>query len=141
MSHVNIYIYIYIYVRVHLSNLSSAYLESWTPAQASAYTCAHMSARISGAARTQRDAPHRRPAERVEDACGGAPQGRKAAHTYSNVVTDAVFHAPMFALNADGDWSDWNACEPKPPGPRRWEGLARFGTDAWAPGCGNFFLK
>jgi hypothetical protein len=27
------------------------------------------------------------------------------------VVTAAVFHAPMFALNAD---ADWNACAPKP---------------------------
>jgi hypothetical protein len=25
----------------------------------------------------------------------------KAAHTEDNVVTAAVFHAPMFALNAD----------------------------------------
>ena len=31
------------------------------------------------------------------------------AHTEHNVVTAAVFHAPMFALNAD---ADWNACEP-----------------------------
>jgi hypothetical protein len=34
---------------------------------------------------------------------------RKAAHTYSNEVTDAVFHAPMFALNAD---IEANACKP-----------------------------
>jgi hypothetical protein len=27
-------------------------------------------------------------------------------------VTDAVFHAPMFALNAD---AEWNACEPSHP--------------------------
>jgi hypothetical protein len=27
--------------------------------------------------------------------------GPEAAHTLANVVTDAVFHAPMFALNAD----------------------------------------
>jgi hypothetical protein len=41
---------------------------------------------------------------------GGAPPGpKKAAHTPDNEVTDAVFHAPMFALNAD---ADWNACEP-----------------------------
>jgi hypothetical protein len=40
------------------------------------------------------------PAERVCDACGGAPPGRKAAHTPANVVTRAVFHAPMSALNA-----------------------------------------
>jgi hypothetical protein len=29
-----------------------------------------------------------------------------------NVVTAAVFHAPMFALNAD---AEMNACEPRPP--------------------------
>jgi hypothetical protein len=27
-------------------------------------------------------------------------RAEKPAHTCSNVVTDAVFHAPMFALNA-----------------------------------------
>jgi hypothetical protein len=27
--------------------------------------------------------------------------GRKAAHTLDKEVTDAVFHAPMFPLNAD----------------------------------------
>jgi hypothetical protein len=32
--------------------------------------------------------PHRRP---------------EAAHTAYKVVTDAVFHAPMFALNADAE--------------------------------------
>jgi hypothetical protein len=35
--------------------------------------------------------------------------GRTAAHTEEKEVTDAVFHAPMFALNAD---AIWNACEP-----------------------------
>ncbi len=29
--------------------------------------------------------------------------GPGAAHTQSNLVTAAVFHAPMFALNADAD--------------------------------------
>ncbi len=39
---------------------------------------------------------------RARPACGGAPpRAGKAAHTPYNVVTDAVFHAPMFALNAD----------------------------------------
>jgi hypothetical protein len=33
----------------------------------------------------------------------------KAAHTLNNEVTRAVFHAPMFALNAD---ADKNACKP-----------------------------
>jgi hypothetical protein len=34
----------------------------------------------------------------------------KATHTICNVLTDAVFHAPMFALNA---FASRNACEPK----------------------------
>jgi hypothetical protein len=34
-----------------------------------------------------------------------------AAHTDCKFDTDAVFHAPMFALNAD---ADQNACAPKP---------------------------
>jgi hypothetical protein len=36
--------------------------------------------------------------------------GPGAAHTWLNEVTDAVFHAPMFALKAD---AEWNACAPK----------------------------
>jgi hypothetical protein len=42
--------------------------------------------------------PHQRPIERVRRI------GRrwwKAAHTLAMFDTDAVFHAPMFALNAD----------------------------------------
>jgi hypothetical protein len=39
----------------------------------------------------------------------GARAGPKAAHTASIVVTEAVFHAPMFALKAD---ARKNACEP-----------------------------
>jgi hypothetical protein len=41
-----------------------------------------------------------------------AARAGKAAHTKANEMTDAVFHAPMFALNAD---ADWNACEPSHP--------------------------
>jgi hypothetical protein len=45
--------------------------------------------------------------------------GPGAAHTEANMVTDAVFHAPMFALNADAEY-ERNACAPKPPrGPCR----------------------
>ncbi len=39
------------------------------------------------------------------------------AHTEDNVVTRAVFHAPMFALNAD---ADPNVCEPTTLGPQRY---------------------
>ncbi len=37
--------------------------------------------------------------------------GPGAAHTWYKLVTHAVFHAPMFALNAD---AERNACAPKP---------------------------
>jgi hypothetical protein len=37
--------------------------------------------------------------------------GPEAAHTLNMFDTDAVFHAPMFALNTD---AAWNACAPKP---------------------------
>ena len=47
----------------------------------------------------------------------GRPRGRaaraeKAAHTEDNEVTAAVFHAPMFALNA---FAYWNTCAPSHP--------------------------
>ena len=68
--------------------------------------CAH--ARIGGAA------AHNRP--RGIEARPSAPAivraaGPGAAHTPYNVVTAAVFHAPMFALKAD---AKTNACAPKP---------------------------
>ncbi len=40
------------------------------------------------------------PAERVPPAVALRRAG-KAAHTWDSVVTTAVFHAPMLALNAD----------------------------------------
>ncbi len=42
-------------------------------------------------------------------------QARKTAHTEDKSVTVAVFHAPMFALNAD---ADMNACEPTVSSPQ-----------------------
>jgi hypothetical protein len=47
-----------------------------------------------------------------------------AAQTDCMFDTDAVFHAPMFALNAD---AETNACAPTP------HALACVGADAWAP--------
>ncbi len=47
---------------------------------------------------------------RARPACTGRAAGaEKAAHTWCNVVTEAVFHAPMLALNAV---DALNACEP-----------------------------
>ena len=50
--------------------------------------------------------------------------GPGAAHTKAMFDTDAVFHAPMFALNAD---AEPNACAPKPHAvDADGQGLARF---------------
>jgi hypothetical protein len=63
--------------------------------------------------------------------------GPEAAHTKDKPVTEAVFHAPMFALKAD---ADWNTCEPRTrrsaaagSARTRQEVLARVGADAGAP--------
>ena len=69
---------------------------------------AHTRARIGGAA------AHNGP-RRTDDPPSAsrlrwrAARAGKAAHTPCNVVAAAVFHAPMFALNAD---APLNACEP-----------------------------
>ncbi len=65
-------------------------------------------ARIGGAAAHNR--PRRTEARPSASAVLRAA-GPRAAHTPCNVVTAAVFHAPMFALNAD---ATKNACAPKP---------------------------
>ena len=65
-------------------------------------------ARIGGAAAHNR--PRRTEARPSASAVVHAA-GSGAAHTWFNVVTRAVFHAPMFALNAD---AEPNACAPKP---------------------------
>ncbi len=68
------------------------------------FTYPHMHAHTSLAPRAMA-APHRRPAGRVRDVCDGAPPPRfgfdPKRYTRDNVVTDAMFHAPMFELNAD----------------------------------------
>jgi hypothetical protein len=51
----------------------------------------------------------RRMGDRPSAPAAGTRRRLKAAHTQNMFDTDAVFHAPMFALNAD---ADANACEP-----------------------------
>ncbi len=88
------------------------YLRTGTPAHARAHASTHTHARALRRRHcAQRPAPHRRPVEHVS--LGGAPPGpEKAAHTRSNVVTRAMFHAPMLALNA---FAPLNAYEPSHP--------------------------
>jgi hypothetical protein len=54
--------------------------------------------RISSVPPRTKAAAHRRPTERVRRM---APPLAEAAHTKRMFDTDAVFHAPMSALNAD----------------------------------------
>ncbi len=108
------YIFMHRHTYIHETRLSHAqlYLRTWTPAHARAHTSPHYTRARSSAVpprTTARGAPTTR---RARPACGGAPLGpEKAAHTWDNEVTRAVFHAPMFALNAD---AELNACAPKP---------------------------
>jgi hypothetical protein len=75
----------------------------------SACTCAHPRG-IGGAA--EHNGPRRIEARPSASAIVRADRaGPEAAHTPFNEVTDAVFHAPMFALKAN---AAWNACVPKP---------------------------
>jgi hypothetical protein len=52
-------------------------------------------------------AAHASATDRAQSAAVRA--GPEAAHTEDKSVTEAVFHAPMFALKAD---AEANACEP-----------------------------
>ena len=61
----------------------------------------------TSAAAPRTTAAHASATDRAQSAAVRA--GPRAAHTESNVVTEAVFHAPMFALKAD---VKRNACEP-----------------------------
>ncbi len=70
-----------------------------------------------GSRHAQRPTPHRRPGRERPAAVARrlrwrAARAEKAAHTSDKVVTRAVFHAPMFALNV---LALVNACEPSHP--------------------------
>jgi hypothetical protein len=85
-------------------------------------------ARIGGAAAHNR--PRRIEAPPSASAVVRAA-GPGAAHTVDNVVTAAVFHAPMLALNAD---AEENACAPKPHAVHDdGHGLARLRVSGFRP--------
>jgi hypothetical protein len=60
----------------------------------------HARARIGGAAAHNGPRRIERPAERVPPAVARRPGREGGFHTAYMFDTDAVFHAPMFALNA-----------------------------------------
>ncbi len=82
---------------MHVSNLLSGrpYLHRRPRASERLHVCAR--ARIGGAA--AHNGPRRTEARPSASVIVRAA-GPGAAHTEDNVVTAAVFHAPMFALNA-----------------------------------------
>ncbi len=98
------------------------------PAQASACTCAQ---RVRASAVPPRTTGLRRIEARPSASAVVRAAGPGAVHTWYNVVTRAVFHAPMFALNAD---ADANACAPKPHAvDADGQGLARFRVSGFRP--------
>jgi hypothetical protein len=113
--HTYIYKYRHTYTHMRITRLCYAQLcaHTWAPAHARAHRTAHTRARAHRPSRrARRPAPHRRP-RRARPACAGAPPGpERAAHTEAMFNTDAVFHAPMFALNA---FAERNACAPSHP--------------------------
>ncbi len=90
-------------------------------------TCARTRARTHRRRRrAQRPHMRRRPTVRSLLRCAAGPE---AAHTLDNVVTRAVFHAPMSALKAD---AELNACEPSSRrSAEAWSACTRWG------GCGR----
>ncbi len=62
-------------------------------------------------------ATHRSAASKADRAhvCAALRATAGTAHTEDDVVTDAVFHAPMFALNA---FALENVCKPTASGPQ-----------------------
>jgi hypothetical protein len=96
------------------------------PAQATVCTSAH--ACIGGAAAHN---PLRRIEARPSASAVVRAAGPGAAHTWVKELTAAVFHAPMFALNAH---AYRNACAPKPHAVHAdGQGLARFRVSGFRP--------
>ncbi len=100
-THAHTYIYIYIFGCMYRTSPPRGRTYTHGPAQASACTCAHARARIGGAAAHNGPRCTEAPAERVPPFV--RRRAEKAAHTAAMFDTDAVFHAPMLALNADAE--------------------------------------
>ena len=88
-----VYIYTYTYIYTH------TYMYPVFRTRSSTYTCGHPRMRVPTCF------AHNDP-RRIDDPPSAsrprwrAARAEKAAHTWNMFDTDAVFHAPMFALNA-----------------------------------------
>ncbi len=125
-AHTHVYIYIFGYTYRTSPQGGHGYTRG-----PSASDCSHMCARMRASAVPPRTTGRAASMPRRARAPQCAPPGREAAHTWDNVVTAAVFHAPMFALKAD---AELNACAPKPHAvDADGQGLARFRVSGFGP--------
>ncbi len=128
-----IYIHVQAYTHMHVTRLcyTQLYLHTCTPAHARAHTSTQTrecASAVAAAHNGPRRIEHPTSASRLP---WRAAQAGKAAHTLSMFDTRAVFHAPMFALNAD---AERNACRAEPPAVHAdGTALASAGADACAP--------
>jgi hypothetical protein len=112
--YISIHIYVYLYVDTYIYPVfrTRRYTSAWGHPRMGVPTRlrTRTRARIGGPATHNGPRRIHDPAERVPPAVARRRAG-KAAHTQYMFDTAAVFHAPMFALNA---FAEKNACEPKP---------------------------
>ena len=101
--------YIYIVLIRNLSSIRAAIRTSLGSPRTRVPAHVRTRARIGGGAAHNR--PRRIEARPSASAIVRAARAGKAAQTDCMLDTDAVFHAPMFALNAV---ADLNACAPRP---------------------------
>jgi hypothetical protein len=120
-TNIHTYLHIHTYISIqHVSRLLYAqqYLHMWTPTHARAHTSARTHGPPSGGTAAHNGPRRKEDARRIDDPPSAsrlrwrAARAERAAHTKANVVTRAVFHAPMFALSAD---EKPNVCEPSHP--------------------------
>ena len=107
MEHTNTHKYRY--KMMHASNLPSG--RPYLHPRPRASECLHVCARARTSAVPPRTTGHTAFEARPSASAVVRAAGPGAAHTPCMFDTDAVFHTPMFALNAD---ADWNACAPQP---------------------------
>jgi hypothetical protein len=107
-THTHTHIYIYIFGRMYRTSPPRDRTYTQGPR---ASECLHVCARARASAVPPRTTGRAASKPGCSTSAIGRAAGPEAAHTADKSVTDAVFHAPMLALNAG---AEENACAPKP---------------------------
>ncbi len=128
-THTHAHAYLYVYIRMHVPNLPTT--RPCLHPRPRVSECRHVCARERASAVPLRTTGCAASTTRPSASTVVRAAGPGAAHTANNVVTDAVFHAPMFALNAD---AEANTCAPKPHAVHAdGQGLARLRVSGFRP--------